>query len=114
MLDVVYYHARLFSFKIVVHGFFIYFWVCLPISKKTLINEEIKASEVRVVDAEGKQLGILKIEQALKLAYAEQLDLVEIAPDAKPPVAKSWITANIALKRKSAKKRLKRSSRLSS
>lgn len=70
------------------HGFFIYFWGCLPISKKTLINEEIKASEVRVVDAEGKQLGILKIEQALKLAYAEQLDLVEIAPDAKPPVCK--------------------------
>lgn len=82
------YHARLSSFRIVVHGFFIYFWGCLPISKKTLINEEIKASEVRVVGAEGKQLGIMKLEQALKLAFAEQLDLVEIAPDAKPPVCK--------------------------
>jgi len=71
-----------------VHGFFIYFWGCLPINKKTLINEEIRASEVRVVDAEGKQLGIMKLEQALNLAYAEQLDLVEIAPDAKPPVCK--------------------------
>jgi translation initiation factor IF-3 len=68
--------------------FFIYFWRCLSISKKTLINEEIKSSEVRVVDAEGKQLGILRIEQALRLAYEEQLDLVEIAPEAKPPVCK--------------------------
>jgi translation initiation factor IF-3 len=66
----------------------LYFWRCLSISKKTLINEEIKSSEVRVIDAEGKQLGILKIEQALRLANEEQLDLVEIAPESKPPVCK--------------------------
>lgn len=68
--------------------FCIYFWRCLFIRKKTLINEEIKSREVRVVDSKGKQLGILKIEQAMRLANEEALDLVEIAPNSKPPVCK--------------------------
>ena len=58
------------------------------ISKKALINEEIKSPEVRVIDAEGKQLGIIKLEAALRAADEAGLDLVEIAPDAKPPVCK--------------------------
>ena len=58
------------------------------ISKRALINEEIKAEEVRVVDSEGKQLGILKIGDALRAASEADLDLVEIAPEAKPPVCK--------------------------
>ena len=58
------------------------------ISKRALINEEIKAEEVRVVDSEGQQLGILKIGDALRAASEADLDLVEIAPDAKPPVCK--------------------------
>ncbi|MDD4164863.1 MAG: translation initiation factor IF-3 [Eubacteriales bacterium] len=69
-------------------AWFLLLWRCLSISKKTLINEEIKSSEVRVIGSDGRQLGILKIEQALRLANEESLDLVEIAPEAAPPVCK--------------------------
>ncbi|MGI6716479.1 MAG: translation initiation factor IF-3 [Eubacteriales bacterium] len=58
------------------------------ISKKASINEEIKASEVRVIDSEGKQLGILKLEEAIRIAEHAGLDLVEIAATSKPPVCK--------------------------
>jgi len=51
-------------------------------------NERIFASELRVLDAEGKQIGILPKFEALKLAREQQVDLVEIAALAKPPVAK--------------------------
>lgn len=52
------------------------------------INERIFSSELRVLDTEGKQIGILPKFEALKLAREHQVDLVEIAPLAKPPVAK--------------------------
>ena len=52
------------------------------------INNQIRASEVRVIGSNGKQEGILKIGDALKKAQGEGLDLVEIAPSAKPPVVK--------------------------
>jgi len=58
------------------------------ISKKSLINEEIKAPEVRVIDAEGGQLGIMKLSDALEAAAERGLDLVEMAPEAVPPVCK--------------------------
>lgn len=51
-------------------------------------NDRIFASELRVLDAEGKQIGILSKADALKKAQEEGLDLVEIAPTAKPPVAR--------------------------
>ncbi|MBR6563333.1 MAG: translation initiation factor IF-3 [Clostridia bacterium] len=54
----------------------------------SLINEEIKASEVRVIGADGNQLGVMKLSEALKLSNEAELDLVEIAPDSKPPVCK--------------------------
>lgn len=60
----------------------------LNISKKALTNEEIKAKEVRVINAQGEQIGILSIEKALRLASESGLDLVEIAPEGKPPVCK--------------------------
>ena len=53
-----------------------------------LINERIKSPELRVIGSDGKQLGILKTEEALKKAKELELTLVEIAPMAKPPVAK--------------------------
>lgn len=52
------------------------------------INEEIRDKEVRVIDANGEQLGILKLEEALEKAAASNLDLVKIAPQATPPVCK--------------------------
>lgn len=55
---------------------------------KHRINGKIKAEEVRVIDSNGEQVGIQPLEKALALATENQLDLVEIAPLASPPVCK--------------------------
>ena len=60
---------------------------CVPIND-LLINEDIREREVRVVNEQGEQLGIMPTVQALRLAEERQLDLVNIAPSAKPPVCK--------------------------
>ncbi len=52
------------------------------------LNEKISATELRVLDFEGKQIGVMKKEEALKLALEAGVDLIEIVPNAKPPVAK--------------------------
>lgn len=52
------------------------------------INEEIRAREVRVITADGEQLGVMSGRAAQQLAVERHLDLVEIAPTAKPPVCK--------------------------
>jgi translation initiation factor IF-3 len=57
-------------------------------SKEIRINEGIRVREVRVVSAEGEQLGILSITQALEQAAQRGLDLVEVAPEATPPVCR--------------------------
>src|SRR3990172_2248064 len=59
-----------------------------PIAKDLRINEMIRNREVRVIDDEGQQLGVLETSQALALAQDKGLDLVEIAPTAVPPVCK--------------------------
>ena len=53
-----------------------------------MINEEIRDREVRVVDQNGEQLGVMSARQALEMAEQMQLDLVKIAPQARPPVCK--------------------------
>lgn len=52
------------------------------------MNDKITYPEVRVIDAEGEQAGILKIEDALALAQKANLDLVEVSPNAEPPVCR--------------------------
>lgn len=52
------------------------------------MNEEIRVPEIRVVDSDGGQLGIMKTADALELSLKKQLDLVMIAPQAAPPVCK--------------------------
>ena len=52
------------------------------------INESITASEVRVISSSGTQLGIISIREALNIAEDEGFDLVEVSPDADPPVCK--------------------------
>jgi len=52
------------------------------------MNDRITAPEVRLINADSEQAGIVKIEEALRLAAEENLDLVEIAPKAQPPVCK--------------------------
>lgn len=61
----------------------------MVISNKDLqINEEIRDRELRIIDSNGDQLGIMSSRQALELAAERQLDLVKIAPQAKPPVCR--------------------------
>ncbi|MQA61135.1 MAG: translation initiation factor IF-3 [Actinophytocola sp.] len=57
-------------------------------SSDTRINERIRVPEVRLVGPNGEQVGIVRIEDALRLAQEADLDLVEVAPQARPPVAK--------------------------
>jgi len=66
-----------------------YFWRCFNISKQEQqINEEIRDKEIRVISDDGEQLGIMSAAEALKIAESRNLDLVKIAPMAKPPVCK--------------------------
>ena len=59
-----------------------------PERDQTRINERIRVSEVRLVDEDGSQIGVTKTDQALAMAQERDLDLVEVAPDSRPPVAR--------------------------
>jgi translation initiation factor IF-3 len=59
-----------------------------PISVEPRINDRIRVPEVRLVGPNGEQVGIVAIGDALRLAQEADLDLVEVAPDARPPVCK--------------------------
>jgi len=52
------------------------------------VNKDIRAKEVRVIGSDGEQIGIMPSHEALRIAEDEDLDLVEVSPDAKPPVCK--------------------------
>jgi translation initiation factor IF-3 len=60
----------------------------MSIGRDVRINREIRAKEVRVIDPEGKQLGILPVFEALRLATNYELDLVEVSPKSEPPVCR--------------------------
>ena len=64
-----------------------YIWRCTIISD-LMINEQIRDKEVRLIGENGEQLGVMSARDALKLAKEAELDLVKIAPTAKPPVCK--------------------------
>lgn len=70
--------------------YFLYFFSEVAIIKgnKYIINEQIKAKELRVMDSDGEQYGILSYNEAIKKAEEKEQDLVLIAPQANPPVAK--------------------------
>ena len=59
-----------------------------PERDTTRINERIRVPEVRLIDENGQQVGIMKTSEALQYAEGRELDLVEVAPDAKPPVCR--------------------------
>jgi len=59
-----------------------------PISTETRINDRIRVPEVRLIGPGGEQVGIVRVEDALRVALEADLDLVEVAPDARPPVCK--------------------------
>ena len=60
----------------------------MSIARDVRINREIRAKEVRVIDPEGKQLGILPVYEALRQATSFELDLVEVSPKSEPPVCR--------------------------
>ena len=62
-------------------------WRCTTISE-LMINEQIRDKEVRLIGENGEQLGIMSSREAMQLAREAELDLVKIAPTAKPPVCK--------------------------
>lgn len=53
-----------------------------------MVNEQIRAREVRLIDSDGAQLGIMGTDEALKIAQQKNLDLVNVSPSAKPPVCR--------------------------
>jgi translation initiation factor IF-3 len=59
-----------------------------PVQDQTRINEAIRASKVRLVDEDGSQVGVKTRDEALEYAYSKDLDLVEVASGADPPVAR--------------------------
>ncbi|MNP24123.1 Translation initiation factor IF-3 [compost metagenome] len=63
-------------------------WRWNVISKDHMINEEIRAKEVRLIGPESEQLGIKPFREALQIAQEANLDLVNVAPTAKPPVCR--------------------------
>src|SRR5690625_2019097 len=63
-------------------------WRCLTISKDVHVNEGIRAREIRLIDVNGDQLGIKTRQEALEIAERANLDLVLVAPNAKPPVGR--------------------------
>lgn len=60
----------------------------MPVINDLMINEQIRDKEVRLIGADGEQIGIVSSKEAQKMASEKNLDLVKIAPQAKPPVCK--------------------------
>src|SRR5689334_9164855 len=60
----------------------------MPERDTTRINERIRVPQVRLIDETGGQLGVMDTNEALRIAQSKDLDLVEVAPDAKPPVCR--------------------------
>lgn len=58
------------------------------IDRTARINEAIRVKEVRLIDGDGSQVGVVPIEQAMQMAKQQELDLVEVAPEARPPVCR--------------------------
>ena len=88
----------------------LFIWRCTIISE-LMINEQIRDKEVRLIGEDGEQLGVMSARDALKLAKEAELDLVKIAPTAKPPVCKiidyGKYRYEMARKEKEAKKKQK-------
>lgn len=60
----------------------------MHISNESRINEEIRAREIRVIDEKGEQLGVMTVSEGVRIASEKGLDLVEVAPNAKPVVCR--------------------------
>ena len=77
----------LFLFSLHCYAGVILLWRCTAISD-FFINEQIRDREVRLIGEDGARMGVMSIKEAMRLAREADLDLVKIAPNAKPPVCK--------------------------
>ena len=93
-----------------IHFFIQFIWE-VPTISDLLINEQIRDKEIRLIGEYGEQLGIMSARDALKIAKDAELDLVKIAPTAKPPVCKvidyGKYRYELARREKEAKKKQK-------
>jgi translation initiation factor IF-3 len=62
--------------------------VSIAVTKRVRRNDEIEATEVRVIDSHGEQAGVMSLREGIELAKEEGLDLVEVSPNAEPPVCR--------------------------
>ena len=60
----------------------------IAVTKRVRRNDEIEATEVRVIDSQGEQAGVMSLREGIDLAKEEGLDLVEVSPNAEPPVCR--------------------------
>ena len=81
------------------------------IKQELPINEQIRAREVQLIDEQGEKKGVVKLNEALDLAYEKKLDLVLVAPNAQPPVCKIRTMENTNLSKLKEKKKLRKSKR---
>jgi len=95
------------------HPLFLFYLEVLTISKfDHQLNEEIRDKEVRLIDAEGAQLGIMSAAQANALAEEQGLDLVKISPNAVPPVCKIMDYSKFCFDQKKREKEAKKNQRV--
>ena len=88
-------------------------WRCFTIAKlEHQLNEEIRDKELRVIGAEGGQLGIMSAEEANRIAEEQGLDLVKISPNAVPPVCKIMDYSKFCFDQKKKEKEAKKNQRV--
>lgn len=83
----------------------------MPREKRARLNGEITVPQVRLIDQDGQQLGIVSIGEALAKAEESTLDLVEISPDAEPPVCKLMDFGKFVFEKKRSDKEAKKKTR---
>ncbi|MFB0519614.1 MAG: translation initiation factor IF-3, partial [Acidobacteriota bacterium] len=83
----------------------------MPIQRPIRINRRIRANQIRVIDEDGKQLGIMSLEAGLREAEERELDLVELAPDGNPPVCRIMDYGKYIYQQNKRAQRAKRSQR---
>ncbi len=96
------------------HPFFVFYnWRCFTIAKLDhQLNEEIRDKEIRLIGAEGAQLGIVSAEEANRMAEEQGLDLVKISPNAVPPVCKIMDYSKFCFDQKKREKEAKKNQKV--
>ncbi len=93
--------------------FLLLFWRCFTIAKLDhQLNEEIRDKEIRLIGADGAQLGIVSAAQANAMAEEQGLDLVKISPNAVPPVCKIMDYSKFCFDQKKREKEAKKNQRV--